>query len=81
MSTRALRSLCATLAVFYGIAGFDLLNLGSTGVAGLDVVSMAVGTTIKLRCYDELSAGYEFPISEDEDILKDRIYLTYSLRY
>ncbi|MCG8587482.1 MAG: hypothetical protein MI757_22475 [Pirellulales bacterium] len=68
-------------ALTNGIAGFDLLNLGSTGVAGLDVVTLAAGATMKLRCYDELSLGYEFPVSEEEDIIRDRFYLTYSLRY
>lgn len=68
-------------ALTNGIAGFDLMNLGSTGIAGLDVVSMAAGTTIKMHCNDELSLGYEFPVTGRTDILRDRFYFTYAWRY
>ena len=64
-----------------GLAGFDAFNLGSTGVAGLDTVSLAVGSTLKVRCDDELSIGYEFAVSDYKDLLDNRLYVTYSLRY
>lgn len=64
-----------------GFEGGDLFNLGSTGVAGNDIVTGAVGT--RWKPYDDVETGvaYEFPLTERKDLLEDRWYFDLILRY
>jgi hypothetical protein len=64
-----------------GFEGNDLFNLGSTNVAGNDIVTMAVGARYKPRANMELGAAYEFPATERRDLLQDRIYFDMIVRY
>lgn len=64
-----------------GFEGLDLINLGSTGVAGNDIVTMAAGGKWKPYRNMEIGAAYEFPLTERRDILEDRFYVDLIVRY
>ncbi|MBI1346161.1 hypothetical protein GC163_07710 [bacterium] len=61
--------------------GGDLFNLGSTDVAGNDIVTLALGGKKKFGKYNELGAGYEFPVTNRKDILQSRLYVDLIIRY
>lgn len=61
--------------------GGDLFNLGSTDVAGNDIVTMAVGAKKKFGAYNELGVGYEFPVTNRKDLLQSRLYVDLIVRY
>jgi hypothetical protein len=63
------------------ITGLDLLNLPANGVAGTNVVSGVVGVKYKPSAHWELGAGYEFPLTDREDILRNRLYADLIFRY
>ena len=52
--------------------GNDVLNLGSRGVAGNDIVTMAVGARIPLMEHVSLGLSYEFPVTSREDLFQQR---------
>jgi hypothetical protein len=56
-----------------GEEGIDLLNIGSPGVAGDDVVTFAVGARIPITKKLSLGAVYEFPLTDRKYILKERV--------
>jgi hypothetical protein len=64
-----------------GFEGLDLMNLGSTGVAGNDIVTCAVGGKAKPYRNMEIGAGWEFPLTQRRDILEDRFYADLIIRY
>jgi hypothetical protein len=64
-----------------GFEGNDLFNLGSTGVAGNNIATMAVGSRKKFGSMHEAGIGYEFPLTQRRDILNDRLYVDLLLRY
>lgn len=61
--------------------GGDLINLGSTDVAGNDMVTMAIGARKKFGSYSELGVGYEIPVSERKDLMRSRLYADLIIRY
>lgn len=61
--------------------GGDLINLGSTGVSGQSVITTAVGGAYKFSESLILSAAWEFPITEREDLLDNRVTATLTWRY
>ena len=61
--------------------GDGLLNLGTSGVAGNDLVTFAVGGKFKLSPHAELGAAWEFPISNRRDLLDNRLTVELILRY
>lgn len=61
--------------------GGDLFNLGSTGVAGNDIVTLALGGKKRFGEMHELGAGYEVPLTARKDVLESRIYVDLILRY
>lgn len=63
------------------IAGLDIINLPAGNVAGLDVVTGAVGLKWKPTGNFELGGGYEFPVTQNGDILRNRAYLDLIVRY
>jgi hypothetical protein len=64
----------ATHAVGVGhFEGADLLNLGSKGVAGNDLVTAAIGTHVPLGRHLAFSVAYERPITEREDLVEQRV--------
>lgn len=61
--------------------GGDIINLGATQVSGNTVVTTAVGGAYKFSESLIFSAAWEFPISNREDLLSDRVTATVTLRY
>lgn len=61
--------------------GDGLLNLGTQGVAGNTLVTVAFGAKAKLSCNLEVGAAYEIPISDRQDIIADRIIAEVIIRY
>ena len=64
-----------------GIEGLDLINLGSPGVAGNDIVTSAVGLKFKPNGHNEMGVAFEFPLTEREDIIDNRLTVDWVLRY
>jgi len=53
--------------------GYDVVNLGSEGVAGNDVVTVAFGGRIPITKRVSFGAAYEFPVTPREDIFDQRV--------
>ena len=53
--------------------GADVMNLGSTRVDGLDLITAAAGVHVPLGEYVTLSVAYERPITEPKGIFQQRI--------
>jgi hypothetical protein len=68
----------ATAANFEGI---DLINLGSTSVAGNDLVTGAVGMKFKPGGNTEIGVAWEAPMSNRQDIMNDRLTVDWIIRY
>lgn len=64
-----------------GVSGLDLLNLGDTAVEGNDVVTHNVGAKFKPNRNIEAGMAYEFPLTDFEDILRDRWTFDMIFRY
>lgn len=64
-----------------GISGGDLFNLGSTGVAGNNIVSGAFGVKYKPNRLMELGVAWEVPLTERRDVLENRLTVDLILRY
>jgi len=52
--------------------GNDVVNLGSQGVSGNDIVSMAVGARFPITKHVHTAFSYEFPVTTREDLLQQR---------
>src|SRR5262249_42638377 len=63
------------------VGGLDLYNLGSRNVAGTNIVTAAFGLKIKPSPCSELGIAYELPLTEQKDLMQDRITVDYILRY
>jgi hypothetical protein len=61
--------------------GADVLNLGSRGVGGNDLVTLAFGARIPIGRHVSLGAIYEFPITNREDIFDERVTMNLLLEY
>ncbi|HVU86918.1 MAG TPA: hypothetical protein VHD36_06330 [Pirellulales bacterium] len=59
----------------------DILNLPSSGVAGSNVVTNVIGARWKPGGHFELGFGWEYPMTQREDVLKNRVYTDFILRY
>lgn len=64
-----------------GVEGGDLFNFGSTGVAGNDIVTGAVGVKYKPHCGLELGVAWETPLSGREDVMDNRLTVDLIVRY
>ena len=64
-----------------GFEGQDLLNLGSPNVAGRDIVTFAVGARIPITRKISLGAVYEFPLTNRQDLLDQRVTANLSLEF
>ena len=53
--------------------GNDVLNLGSDGVAGNDVVTVGFGARVPLNRHVSLGGSYEFPVTDREDLFDQRV--------
>lgn len=64
-----------------GVEGGDLFNFGSTGVAGNDIVTNAVGVKFKRNRNRELGIAFEYPLTERKDVLENRLTVDLIVRY
>jgi hypothetical protein len=63
------------------VTGLDLVNVPAGGVAGSDVVTCLVGLKWKPSRHLEVGSGFEFPLTDREDILRNRLYVDAIFRY
>ena len=63
------------------VEGGDLINLGSRGVAGNDIVTGALGVKYKPADNMELGVAWEVPLTDRRDILHDRFTFDWIIRY
>ena len=63
------------------VEGGDLFNFGSVNVTGNDIVTQAVGMKAKPRNNIEAGIAYEFPLTERQGVLEDRLTLDLIFRY
>ena len=71
----------ANLNVPIPVTGLDLLNLPTGGVAGQNVVTSVVGAKWKPSGNFEVGSGFEFPLTNHTDILRNRLYADVIFRY
>lgn len=64
-----------------GIGGLDLYNLGSAGVSGQNIVTAAVGVRYKFTPLNEVGVAWEAPISNQRDIMDNRITADFIIRW
>lgn len=64
-----------------GLEGGDLINLGSTGVAGNDIVTGAIGGKYKPTDYTEIGVAWEVPLTDRRDVLDNRLTVDWIIRY
>ena len=64
-----------------GIEGNDIYNLGSTGVASNNIVTMGAGLKHKPRDNVELGVVYEFPLTQRRDLLESCLTVDCIPRY
>ena len=64
-----------------GVEGGDLFNLGSTGVAGKDIVTQAFGMKFKRNRHRELGIAFEFPVTDVKDVIDNRLTVDWIFRY
>jgi hypothetical protein len=53
--------------------GNDVVNLGSKGVDGNDIVSMAFGARFPITKHVHSAVAYEIPVTDREDLLQQRV--------
>ena len=63
------------------VTGLDIMNIPITGVAGKNVVTAMVGGKWKPSGNCEIGSGFEFPLTNRTDILKNRLYVDFIFRY
>jgi hypothetical protein len=63
------------------ITALDLINLPASGVAGRDAVTSIVGLKWKPSGNVEVGGGYEYRLSQNADILNNRVYADVIFRY
>ena len=63
------------------VTGLDLINLPANGVAGTNVVTGVVGVKWKPGPHCEVGTGFEFPLTDRTDILRNRVYADLIFRY
>jgi len=63
------------------LEGGDLFNLGGSGITGNNIVSQAVGMKCKPRRNMEAGLAYEFPLTQRQGLLRDRLTADLIFRY
>jgi hypothetical protein len=61
--------------------GLDILNLPANGVAGANIVTNVIGVRWKPSGNLETGFGWEYPLTQNSDILKNRVYADVIFRY
>ena len=64
-----------------GVEGLDVYNLGSTGVAGNDIVTGAIGLKYKPTAWREYGVAWEVPLTDRRDVIDNRITVDAIFRY
>ncbi len=64
-----------------GVEGGDLFNLGSTGVAGNDIVTGAFGLKYKPNRCTEVGLAWEVPLTDRQDVLENRLTADWIIRF
>jgi hypothetical protein len=64
-----------------GLEVCDLLNFGSSGVAGNDIVSGAFGLKFKPQRDTEIGVAWEVPLTERRDVLENRLTVDFIRRF
>lgn len=64
-----------------GIGGLDLYNLGSTGMAGNSIVTMAAGLKLKPSRHTEIGFAWEAPVTTRHDLMDNRLTIDWIFRY
>jgi hypothetical protein len=61
--------------------GDGLVNVGTDGIGGHSIVTLAVGASI-LRCDNsELAIAYETPVTPHHDVMDHRLHVKYTLKF
>lgn len=63
------------------VTGLDILNLPSSNVAGTNVVTAMTGVKWKPSAHCEIGTGFEFALTDRTDILRNRLYIDFIVRY
>lgn len=63
------------------IEGGDWINLGSSNVAGNDVITMAFGADYKFNDCLSLAGAWEFPVTNRKDLMDSRTTVTLTLTF
>lgn len=63
------------------VEGIDLFNLGSRGVAGNDIFTGAVGFKYSPSPATEIGVAWEMPMTDREDVMKNRFTFDWIIRY
>jgi hypothetical protein len=64
-----------------GVGGLDLFNLGSTNMAGVDIVTGAFGLKYKPNYNREFGIAWEAPVTDNRDVMNSRLTLDAIFRY
>ena len=56
------------------VTGLDLINLPTNGVAGANLVTNVIGARWKPSGHVEMGFGWEYPLTENGDIMKNCVY-------
>ena len=68
-------------AFSFNFEGVDLINLGSNDVAGNDIATMFWGPKWKPTPWQEIGAGFEIPVTDRRDVLRNRVTAHWIFRY
>jgi hypothetical protein len=61
--------------------GADVVNLGSEGVGGNDLITLAFGIRFPVLDHVSLGVSYEFPVTSREDIFNQRVTMMVTLEF
>lgn len=63
------------------VTGLDIIDIPVVGIAGANVVTATAGVKWKPNPHCEVGSGFEFPLTDRTDILKNRLYVDFIVRY
>lgn len=61
--------------------GDGLLNLGTSGMEGKDLATLAIGAKAKVGRHLDIGAAWETPLSDRKDLIRQRLLVECILRY
>lgn len=61
--------------------GADFLNLGSKGVTGDNLITLAAGLEVPINKHVSVGAVYEFPLTDHQDFFKQRVTMAVNIEY